>query len=302
MEVTKMILIAGATGALGSEICRLLADKDRPIRALVRETSDPEKVRQLKDLGAETVIGDLTDRISLDDACRGIKTVISTVSGIHGRLDGDTIERVDREGQQNLIDAAKAAGVERFIFISFPGGKEGFPLQDAKRSTEQKIKESGMNYTILQPTCFMEVWLSPALGFDAAGGEARIYGSGENKVSWISYRDVAKFAVAAIDNSAAYDAVIELGGPEALSLLEVVKIFENAMGRKFSLQHVPEEALMQQKSATTDARAQSFAGLMLYAAEGSPISMDETLKKFPVALHSVEDYAASVLKSAGSAA
>ena len=286
-----MILVAGATGVLGSEICRLLAEQGKSIKALVRETSDPEKVSQLQNLGAETAIGDLTDRNSLDMACIGVNTVISTVSGIHGRLDGDTIERVDREGQQNLIEAAKAAGVERFIFISFPGGKEGFPLQDAKRSTEQKIKESGMNYTILQPTCFMEVWLSPALGFDAAAGEARIYGSGENRVSWVSYKDVAKFVVAAIDNPAAYDSVIELGGPEALSPLQVVKIFENTTGRKFSLQHVPEEVLMQQKATTTDSRSQSFAGLMLYAAEGSPISMDETLQNFPMQMQLVEDYA-----------
>jgi len=286
-----MILIAGATGVLGSEICRLFAKQGTAIRALVRETSDPEKIARLKEMGAETAVGDLKDRGSLDKACQDIKTVVSTVSGIHGRLDGDTIARVDREGQQNLIDAAKAAGVDRFIYISFPGGTEGFPLQDAKRTTEQALMESGINYTILQPTCFMEVWLSPALGFDAVGGEARIYGTGENKISFISYKDVAKFAAAAVDNPAAKNSVIELGGPEALSPLEVVKIFERATGRKFSLQHIPEEALMQQKAATADPRAQSFAGLMLYAAEGSPIPMDETLKKFPIKLQSVEDLA-----------
>src|SRR4029077_5530820 len=146
-------------------------------------------------------------------------------------------------GQLSLIDAAKAAGVERFVLISFPKMNVEFPLQSAKREVEQHLKESGMTYTILRPSFFMEVWLSPALGFDAANATAQIYGSGENKISWISYRDVAKFAVASLDNPEARNAVIELGGPEALSPLEVVQIFERMKGRKFDVQHVPEEAL-----------------------------------------------------------
>ena len=89
--------------------------------------------------------------------------------------------------------------------------RESFPLQDAKRAAENALKKSGMTYTILQPTFFTEIWLSPALGFDAANAAARVYGSGENKTSWISYKDVAKFAAAAVDNPAARNAVIELG-------------------------------------------------------------------------------------------
>ena len=68
-----------------------------------------------------------------------------------------------------------------------------------------------MTYTILQPSFFMEVWLSPALGFDAANATAQIYGSGQNKISWISYQDVARFAVASLDNPTARNAEIEVG-------------------------------------------------------------------------------------------
>jgi uncharacterized protein YbjT (DUF2867 family) len=294
-----MILVAGATGVLGSEICRLLVESGQPVRAFVRDSSDPKKVAQLRKLGADIAVGDLTERGSLDTVCGGVTTVISTVSGIHGRLDGDSIEQVDGEGQQNLIKAAKGAGVEQFVFISFPGAKENFPLQDAKRSVERALKESDMDYTILQPTCFMEVWLTPALGFDAAAGQARIYGSGENPISWISYQDVAKFAVAVVHNPAARNKVIKLGGPEALSPLEVVNIFEDLTGKKFSLEHVPEKALMQQKAVAADSRQQSFAGLMLYAAEGSAIPMDETLKSFPIRLHSVQEFAKQSVEHSG---
>lgn len=286
-----MNLVVGATGVLGSEICRLLAAAGKPTRALVRSASDPGKVAQLESLKLEIARGDLKDRSSLEAACRGVTAVISTASSTLSRAEGDSIQTVDLEGQLNLIDAAKAAGVSRFVLISFPQAGNEFPLQTAKRAVEEHVKNSGLSYTILQPTCFMEVWLGPALGFDPANAKARIYGSGENKVSWISFRDVAKFAVATLDHPDARNEVIELGGPEALSPLEVVRTFEESQGRPFEVEHVPEEVLRQQKETASDPLQQSFAGLMLYYAEGSVIDMHETLRKFPVQLTSVQDYA-----------
>ena len=290
-----MILVVGATGLLGSEICRLLAATGKPFRALVRPTSDKSKVAQLQSLGAEIARGNLRDRSSLEAACKGVNAVISTASATVSRQEGDSIQTVDLGGQLNLVDAAKAAGVNQFILISFSPSSIEFPLQAAKRAVEKHLKQSGLSYTILQPTCFMEVWLSPALGFDAANAKAQIYGSGENKISWISFRDVAKFAAESLDNPEADNAVIELGGPESLSPLEVVRIFEQVQGRAFEIQHVPEEALLQQKKTADDPLQQSFAGLMLYYAAGNVIDMRETLQKFPVQLTSVKDYARASL-------
>jgi uncharacterized protein YbjT (DUF2867 family) len=284
-------LVVGATGLLGGEICRLLTAEGKRARALVRPTSDQNKVAQLESLNIEIVRGDLKDRSSLDAACRGVSVLISTASSTLSRQEGDSIQTVDLEGQLNLIDAAEAANVSRFVLISFPQVDVEFPLQAAKRRVEDYLKSSGLTYTILQPTFFMEVWLSPALGFDAANAKARIYGSGENKMSWISYRDVAKFAVASSGNPEAHNAVIELGGPEALSPLEVVQIFERLKGRKFDVQHVPEEALREQRESASDPLQQSFAGLMLYYSRGNIIDMQKTLQKFPVQLTSIRDYA-----------
>lgn len=286
-----MNLVVGATGLLGSEICRLLAAEGKPARALVRSTSDPRKVAELERLQLEIARGDLKDRLSLEATCRGVTAVISTASSTLSRAEGDSIQTVDLEGQLNLIDAAKAAGVSRFVLISFPPVSNEFPLQTAKRSVEEHLRTSGMNYTILQPACFMEIWLGPALGFDAANAKARIYGSGENKVSWISFKDVAKFAVATVDHPDARNEVVELGGPEALSPLEVVRTFEESQGRPFEVEHVPEKVLREQKETASDPLQQSFAALMLYYAEDSVIDMRETLRKFPVQLTSVQDYA-----------
>jgi uncharacterized protein YbjT (DUF2867 family) len=290
-----MILVVGGTGLLGGEICRLLSAKGKAVRALVRSTSDQSKVAQLESLNIEAALGDLKDRFSLEDACRGIDTIISTASSTHHREDGDSIQTVDLEGQLNLISAAKANRVGRFVLISFPDAGNEFALQTAKRRVEEQLKSSGLNYTILQPTLFIEVWLSPALGFDAANAKAQIYGSGENKISWISYKDVAKFAVASLDNPEADNTVVELGGPQALSPLEVVKIFEERQGRDFVVQRVPEQALTAQKAAAVDPLTQSFAGLKLYYAKGNVIDMRETLRKFPVQLSSVDDYAQASL-------
>jgi len=286
-----MNLVVGATGLLGSEVCRLLAGQGKPVKALVRSTSDQNKVARLQSLNMEIARGDLKDRSSLEDACRGVDAVISTASSTLSRQEGDSIQTVDLEGQLNLIDAAKATGVDRFVLISLSQAGVEFPLQTAKRTAEEHLKSSGLSYTILQPTCFMEIWLGPALGFDAANAKVQIYGSGENKISWISYKDVAEFAVASLDNPEARNAVIELGGPEALSPVEVVRIFEELQGRKFEVQHVPEEALRKQKETASDPLQQSIAGLMLYYSGGNVIDMRETLGKFPMQLTSVRDYA-----------
>lgn len=276
-----MNLVVGATGTLGSEICRLLAASGKPVRALVRQSSAPDKVAALRALGAEIAVGDLKDPASLEAACRGARSVISTASSTLSRREGDSIESVDHRGQLSLVDAAANAGIERFVLVSFPHIGVDFPLQSAKRDAEERLRQSRMKYTILQPTMFTEVWLSPALGFDAANGTAQIYGTGQNRISWISFRDVASFAVAALDNPKADNAVIKLGGPEALSPAEVVKLAEQTFGRKMNVQHVPEEALRAQFGSATDSLQKSFAALMLSYAAGETIDMADTLRAFP---------------------
>jgi len=286
-----MILVVGATGMLGGEICRLLAGRGNPVRALVRGTSNPDRLARLKSVGAEQVRGDLKDRPSLDGACRGARAVISTASSTFSRQDGDSIESVDRQGQLSLVDAAAAAGVQQFILISFPPVEIDFPLQSAKRAVEERLRQSGMAYTILQPTFFTEVWLSPALGFDPPNTNAQIYGGGHNKISWISFQDVAQFAVSALDNPRAKNAVVELGGPEPLSPLEVVRLAEQVAGKRFDVQHVPEAALLAQYTSATDPLQQSFAALMLSHAHGKVIDTKGALRVFPGQhLRSVREY------------
>ncbi len=285
------VLVVGATGFLGMEICRQLIEKNKKVRGLIRSASDAAKVQVLEKMGVETVIGDIKDSSSLNDACKGVVAVISTVSSTLSRQEGDSIESVDNKGQKNVVDASAAAGVRKFIYISFNKMPGEFPLQTAKRDVEKHIAESGLSYTVLRPTFFMEVWLSPHLGFDYANAKATIYGEGKNKITWIAIKDVAAFAANALDNEALINKTIELGGPQQLSPLEVITIFEEQGSPKFQVTHVPEEALIAQKNSANDPLSESFASLMLAYTKGNAIDM----KNFPticnIQLTSVKDYA-----------
>lgn len=298
------ILVVGATGWLGTEICRQLTAAGRKVRGLVRPSSDPVKVDRLKSLGVETIQGDVRDRASLDAACKGVTAVICTVSAMPFSYQPgvNDLQAVDMDGITSLIEAAKANHVSHFVYTSISGDVYDCPLQTAKRAVEQRLKESGLEYTILHPSCFMEAWLSPVVGFDPANAKAVIYGTGQNPLSWIAVADVAKFAVASLDHPSAKNATLALGGPEAISPLSVVKLFEETSARSFELQFVPEEALLAQQAAATDPMQQTFSTLMRYVAAGESIDMSETLQTYAIQPTTVEEYSRHVLTSSAESA
>ena len=293
-----MNLIVGATGLVGGEICRRLAAEQKPVRALVRPTVDASRIDALRAAGAELATGDLKDPASIQAACAGAAAVLSTASSTLSRQPGDTIDGVDRLGQLQLIEAAKAAGVKHFVYVSFSPMAEDFALQRAKREVERALIESGMTYTILRPTFFMETWLSPALGFDVAARRARIYGSGENPISWISFPNVAEFAVRSLETAAARNATFTLGGPEALTPLQVVRIFEEVGGTPFTVEYVLESVLRAGKTAARRALDEAFAALSLSYAHGDTIDMRPVLEAMPVRLVGVREYAKWLLAEA----
>ena len=289
-----MVLVVGATGLVGGVVCEKLARRGEKVRALVRETSSQQRISALQSSGVELCVGDLKDPDSIAAACRGVNAVISTASSTLSRQAGDSIESVDAAGQLNLVNTAKSCNVERFLFVSFrrPGALS-FPLGDAKEAVEKAI--TALNFTIIQAGWFVEVWLSPALGFDYANATVRIYGPGTAPISWVSFRDVAEMCAIALRHPAAERTTIEFGGPEALSLREVVARFERIGGRPFNLEHVPEAALRAQFQGAADSMQKSFAALLLGYVQGGAIDMTPVVETFGIGLSSVDDYARSVL-------
>jgi uncharacterized protein YbjT (DUF2867 family) len=291
-----MILVVGASGLLGSRICERLRAEGQPVRALVRRTSNPEKVNALRSFDCELATGDLKDPPQIEAACQGISAVISTASSTISRQPGDSIESVDLEGQLALVNAAKSEGVRRFVFVSFRDDPIiQYPLTRAKRSVERAIAD--LDFTSIQASYFMEVWLSPALGFDYNHGRVRIYGDGSKPISWISYRDVAEFCIAPVLRSVASRCALAVGGPEALTPLEVVRIFEEESGRRYEAETIPEAKLREQLDSATDSLEKSFAGIMLKYAHGDAIEMAALLESIPVRLTTVREYARSVLET-----
>src|SRR5205807_5156577 len=163
-----MILVVGATGNLGGAVTRMLLAQGEPVRILVRSQSD---YQPLAEAGAQVVLGDLKQRGSLDAACRGADTVITTANSA-ARGGEDTVQTVDLDGNRHLIDAAKAAGVNQFIFVSVLAADPNSPIPfiQAKGKTEVNLKESGVPYTIIAPNGYMELVVHGVVGIPAMMG------------------------------------------------------------------------------------------------------------------------------------
>lgn len=293
-----MILVIGSTGRVGNEVCRLLVSRKFQVRAMVRCTSSSAKLNELKELGVQLMNGDLCDKSTFPQVLDGISTVIATVSSMpFSYVTGENdISHVDEKGMINFINEAKRQGVKHFLYTSFSKNFDlDFPLCTAKRKVEKHLQSSGINYTILRPSCFMESWLTAMVGFDALNGKVNLCGDGNKPIAYISYKDAAKFAVECISNPLALNAILELGGPENMSQLDAVNTFKNLLNREIEIQHVPIESLQSQYDLATDPMQKSFAGLMLCVAEGDKIEMKEVLTKFPVELTSVKDFVGALV-------
>ncbi len=233
-----MILVAGGTGQLGGMIASLLVHHRKPVRALVRGGPSANK---LADTGVETVPGDLKDQASLRVACAGIDTVITTANS-SARGGEDTIETVDHAGNRNLIEAAAAAGVRQFVFISALGAcpEHPSPFLRAKGETEQLLRDSGMAWTVLQPNLFMDKLPIAVVGGPALAGQpVTLAGQGRRRHSMVAMRDVAEYAIAALDHKEAERRTLLIGGPQPLSWRDVVTVFEQELGRTIPVRTVP---------------------------------------------------------------
>ncbi len=276
-----MILVVGATGNLGGAVTRMLLAQGQPIRILARSQSN---YQPLADAGAQVVLGDLKQRGSLDAACQGADIVITTANSA-ARGGVDTAQTVDLEGNRNLIDAAKAAGIRQFIFVSVLAADPNspIPLLQAKGKTEDYLRASGIPYTIIAPNGYMEVVLGGVVGMPAMMGQpVTIVGGGRRKHSFISVGDVAAFILAAIGNPAAINQKLLLGGPEPVSFRDAVAVYERVLGHRIPINSVaPGEPV----PGLPEMIAQLLAGLDTY---DSPIDMTETARTFGIPLTPLE--------------
>ena len=239
-----MILLVGATGNLGGRIARRLVDHGLPFRALVRPATEPGGVEAL---ASDIVRGDLRDPEALRRAVEGIETVISSAHSLDRIMAGRgdvSIDAVDRRGNANLVAAATAAAVSRFVFVSFPGPvlASHTPFAEAKLATEELLRASPMHEVIVRPDAYQESWLSAERRFDWRSGTVTILGSGDGRAAYVAMDDVAE-AIVRLATLADAPRLVDLGGPEAMTRNELVAAFESATGRPIKRQRVPRLAL-----------------------------------------------------------
>jgi uncharacterized protein YbjT (DUF2867 family) len=276
-----MILVVGATGQLGSLVVRRLLDLGRPVRILIRPGSAFDG---LAAAGAAPVIGDLKEPRSLEAAVTGVDTVITTANSAR-RGEPDNPSSVDLHGNASLIEAARAAGVDRFVFVSAFGAAPGHPVPflAAKGASEQRLRDSGMTFTILVPAPYLDVWVAAVVAAPALGGREIVYvGDGLRRHAMVSIEDVASFAITSIDHPAARNAVLPIGGPAAFSWLDAVGAFERALGRPLPHRGVPVGA----PEASLPAELVPF--LTALATTDTLIDMDDAVARFGVRLTSLD--------------
>ncbi len=234
----QRVLVVGATGALGRAVVQLLRARGVAVRALNRH---PEQAADLAALGAEVVAGDLTDPASLQRACAGTQRVLAAAHGILGRGRWRS-EAVDDRGHHALIDAARAAGVQRFVYTSAMGARADHPIDffRTKHRVEQVVLASGLDAVVLRPSSFMEQHVHLFNGKAVLDkGKASLIGPGTKKRNFVCAADVAQFAVRSLLEDPPPFRQLDIGGPDNVSNTEVAALYAQLAGVPARASHLP---------------------------------------------------------------
>ena len=238
----ELILVAGATGALGRIIVRRLREEGRRVRVLSR---DATKLDAAARLGAEPFEGDMLDRASMDRACAGVSEIVSTANNILGK-GATSPNRIDEAMYKTLGAAARAAGVRRWVHVSARDLSTD-SLVDyfrVKLRVEGIVKESGVPWVAIRPSAFMEIWTGVLFGnADTPGPVATIFGRGDRICNFIGMDDVASFVLAVLRDPGVKNEVIEIGGPSEVTLVQFSAPIQRAMGVPEKRRHVPAPVL-----------------------------------------------------------
>ncbi len=230
------VLLVGATGDLGGRTLRALRARGKNVRALVRPGSDSGSIQGV---GVEIVHGDMLDPASLDRAMSGVGAVISSAIGYSRRKKGDSL-RTDVEGNRNLVDAAKRAGVPRFVFLSILACDQApdVPHFWAKKLTEDRLQELGIPFLALRPGAFLTApggryrqWVLGGLQKGTVMGMTE----GDVRITYISPDEVARALAIAVDTPRAEGQRIDLGSDRPLSGAELAELFGRLLARPMKM-------------------------------------------------------------------
>ena len=229
------LLIIGGTGTLGRQIVLQALTKGYQVRCLVRNF---RKASFLKEWGVELVYGDLSRPETIPPCFKGITAVIDASTSRADEL--ESLKKVDWEGKLCLIEAAKAANIQRFIFFSAQNVEqfEDIPLMKVKNGIEIKLKESGIPYTIFRLTGFyqglIEQYAIPILE------NLPIWVTNENTyISYMDTQDIAKFCLRALQIPQTINQTFFLSGARGWVSSEIINLCEQLAGQQAKVQRIP---------------------------------------------------------------
>jgi uncharacterized protein YbjT (DUF2867 family) len=216
-----LILVTGASGKTGRAVIKALLEKQACVRAFVRNAQAGE---HLKDLGVnEVVLGDLNQEEDLRRACKGVKTIYH----IPPNMCADEVSIAKK-----LLNAAKANDVWRLVYHSVLHPQvEAMPHHWQKMRVEEKIFESGLSYTILQPAAYMQNILA-YWQVITQNGIYRVPYAPTTRLGMVDLLDVAEAASKVMMEDRHSDAIYELAGAECLTQIEVAQVLSEELGRE----------------------------------------------------------------------
>src|SRR5829696_4008349 len=228
----RLFVVAGATGKQGGAVARSLLDRGFRVRALTRDPQKPE-AQALADHGAEIVQGDMEDRSSIERALEGAYGIFSVQNYWETGYDGEV-----QQGK-TVADAAKAAGVEHFVYSSVGSAhrQTGIPHFESKWEVENHVRQIGLAYTILRPTAFMQNW-EWTRDMILGGTLAQPFDP-DKPFQQVAVEDVGAFAAIAFENPDRWiGREVDLAGDEQ-SMTEIAETFSRVIGREVSYYQVP---------------------------------------------------------------
>ena len=230
------VLVVGGTGIVGGRVVRELVSRGKSVRALVRAGSDPT---QLAAQDVEVVRGDLVDPASLERALDGVDALVTTAAGYVRRRKGDSLAAVDDRGNRNLVDAARNAGVGRFVFTSILtcDRAPGVPHFWQKKLIEDYLEASGVPFVALRPGAFIGAWDFWTRGLRK--GRVMALGSASVRWTYVHVDDVARYLAAAVDEPQAVGRRIDIGTDRPVSTREIADVFADILGRDIAVRSIP---------------------------------------------------------------
>lgn len=274
-----MILVTGAAGKTGRAVVRALVAGGEPVRALIHH---PGRSPGLRALGAaETPAADLRDAAAVQRAVDGVRAVYHLAPNVSP--DELTMGR-------NVIAAARSAGVERLVFHSVLHPHiEAMPHHWQKARVEELLFASGLAFTILQPTVYMQ---NIAAAWEAISTRGRypVPYSPEARLSLVDLEDVAEAAARVLADPAFAGATIEAVGTPGTTPRQIAAALTAELGRPVEAEGVPLETWKEgaRTAGLGDYPISALASMFIYYNEhglvGSPLSLASVLGRAPTSL------------------